>query len=223
MSQTPTLPTRKAVGVLYDSAGKPLANEGVVIQFAPSSFVTAGLIQPWTLFPKTNSEGYLEATLFVNELGGIPSFYTIFAPDNDRWTFTVPEGDEPITWSELRARGVINQDWSADLVTAFITNHPDLRGADGRSALELYRTLPGNENATLEEMFAALGSGGVAPTLRLSGTVLEVLTAGVWTPLGDLGGPPGTDGRPTRDRRRGWSTWRERPGRGRLDGSGSAR
>lgn len=121
---------RTITGALKTATGAPYADEPVSISFyGPSG--TPGVL--WLTSHKTertDAEGVLTAQLYANEAGDEASFYRISVGE-DSFEITVPAGEGPLSWSELRERGLVNRDWTQETVAHFIENNPALRGPPG--------------------------------------------------------------------------------------------
>ena len=128
--------TRQISGVLFNLEGQTLKNASVSIELSPSTYTDAGVVQPTLASYKTDANGILTAELFVNEEGEIASVYTLYGPGNDRWSFTVPSGSSDLTWSQLRALGVTENDPQYQTLVTFVA----------------------------QEIEEQLGTGGVFPT-----------------------------------------------------------
>jgi len=153
-------PTRTVFGSVYHPDGTPWAGGRV-------RFTLSGSFSPAVQYPQASvvavvdENGDFQVDLWPNEEGEQASFYTSRLPDGEESRWTLPLGDgSPIPLSVLRALGVINRDWTKELLTEFIADHPDLKGPPGDAG----------EAATVEVGSTTTGPAGSAASVTNSGT-----------------------------------------------------
>jgi hypothetical protein len=156
--------------ILRPVSGAPWANGQLSWLLIPGSFDGEASYpsQQKTSYTDENGEGEVE--LWTNEEGSVASVYRVTLPSGETADFTLPAGVDPIDLTVLRATGVINADWTDELLSTAIANNPDLKGPPGD---------PGPE-----------GPAGPAGPEGVEGPV------GPAGPAGPVGpeGPPGTGG-----------------------------
>jgi hypothetical protein len=102
--------------------GVPWPNAQLSWQLIPGSFDEVANYPNFRANSTTDENGEGSVELWANEEGSIESVYRVSLPSGETADFTLPAGDDPIDLTVLRALGVINQDWSEELLTAALSD-----------------------------------------------------------------------------------------------------
>ena len=135
--------TRTISGIFYTLTGAIAALEDVAITLEPGFYDPQGVYLPSTWSRKTDADGRLTVTLVV---GGR---YAVQA-GTDVFSFTLPGGTEPLSWSEVRSLGQPITPELEPTIAAFIDGR--IEGVGGSVPLEPYADYPGGANTAIRAL-----------------------------------------------------------------------
>ncbi len=120
---------RQISGPLRNLSGAPYANHSVLIELVSGFYTPDAQYIRSVLDVRTDASGNLTALLVPN-VGDAASSYRLTV-GGETWTFTVPEGNLSLSWSELRALGVTTDSPQYPTLAAYVDSQIAAAGGVG--------------------------------------------------------------------------------------------